>query len=392
MVKKNSIHQKKIRVYTAGTWDLFHIGHLNILKKSKLLGDELIVGVSTDKLVASYKNNYPAVSFKYRKAIVKDCKYVDEVVKQEKLLNPKQIKKLKIDILTIGDDWKNKYMEGLEWAKKQKNIKVVYLPYTKNISSTKIKQNVINGVNKSTLSLKDKKVLVTGGNSGIGASIAEKFAKCGAQVGIHYFKNHSDALKIAKELSRYTTIKLYQQDFSKSNPDVVKKFIADFGTIDILINNAGMMDEKSFFEISPDDYDKIFKVNSKAPFFLSKDAFKEMERKKFGRIISIGSNVVKFGTGRNGSIQYAATKSTLEVLTKGLAKFGAKYNIIVNCIRPGVVNTKMQEKREDYLNRISLIPLKRMGTVEDISNLVIYLCSDAGSYITGQIINVTGGE
>lgn len=387
MKKENKVKKKKIRVYTAGTWDLFHVGHLNILKKSRSLGDELIAGVSTDELVASYKNQFPAIPFEYRKAMLNNCKYVDKVVKQEKLLDPKQLKKLNIDILTIGDDWKNKYMEGLEWAKKQKNIKVIYLPYTKNISSTKIKENI-----KSIVSLKNKNVLVTGASSGIGASIAEKFAKCGANVGIHYSSNHEGAQSVFKELSKYTFVKIYKQDFSKEQPNIIKRFITDFGTIDILINNAGMIDEKSFLEISSNDYDKIFKINSKAPFFLSRDAFLEMKKKRFGKIISIGSNVVKFGTGRNGSIQYAAAKSTLEVLTKGLAKFGAEYNIIANCIRPGVVKTKMQEKRDDYLNRVNLIPLKRMGSVDDISNLVIYLCSDAGSYITGQIINVTGGE
>lgn len=385
--KEKKTKKKKIRVYTAGTWDLFHVGHLNILRKSKSLGDELIVGVSTDELVTSYKTSLPAIPFEYRKAMLVNCKYVDKVVKQEKLLDPKQLKKLNIDILTIGDDWKNKYLEGLEWAKKQKNIRVIYLPYTKNISSTKIKQDI-----RSIESLKNKNVLVTGASSGIGASIAEKFAKCGSNVGIHYSSNQEGAQKIFKELSKYTVVKVYKQNFANEEPDIIKKFIADFGTIDILINNAAIIDEEPFFKISSSDYDKIFKINSKAPFFLSRDAFLEMKKNKFGRIINIGSNVVKFGTGRNGSIQYAATKSTLEVLTRGLAKFGAEFNILVNCIRPGTIITKMQENRSDYINRINLIPLKRMGTVEDISNLVIYLCSSDGSYITGQIINVTGGE
>lgn len=141
---KISKEKKEIIVYTSGTWDLFHIGHLNILKKSKELGDKLIVGVSTDELVASYKHYYPIISFKDRCEIVRSIRYVDEVVKQTKLSDPNQLKDLKVDIVTIGDDWKDKYLEGLEWAKKQKDVKVVYLPYTKRLSTTLVKEKIQN--------------------------------------------------------------------------------------------------------------------------------------------------------------------------------------------------------------------------------------------------------
>ncbi|MFH0831775.1 MAG: adenylyltransferase/cytidyltransferase family protein [archaeon] len=130
----------KIIVYTAGTWDLFHIGHLNLIRKSKELGDRLIVGVSTDELVASYKKYPPIVPYEDRVEIIKSCRYVDEVVKQEKLLEIQQIKDLNVDILTIADSWKNEYLEGLEWAKK--NIKVVFLPYTSRVSSTYLKHKI----------------------------------------------------------------------------------------------------------------------------------------------------------------------------------------------------------------------------------------------------------
>ncbi len=142
-MKENKNKQKEeVIVYTAGTWDLFHVGHLNIFKKSKALGTKLIVGVSTDELVASYKKAFPIVSYEDRVEILKSCKYVDEVVKQEKLIDIEQIKKLNVDIITIGDDWKEKYLEGLEWAKKQPDMKVIYLPYTKKISSTSVKQKI----------------------------------------------------------------------------------------------------------------------------------------------------------------------------------------------------------------------------------------------------------
>jgi len=135
---------KEIIVYTAGTFDLFHIGHLNILKKSKKLGSKLIVGVSTDDLVESYKKKAPIIPFEDRKEIINNIKIVDEIIDQHVLINPEDLKNNNIDIITIGDDWKDKTLPGLEWAK-ENNIQVVYLPYTESVSSTEIKRNIKNG-------------------------------------------------------------------------------------------------------------------------------------------------------------------------------------------------------------------------------------------------------
>lgn len=134
---------KEIIVYTAGTWDLFHIGHLNLLKRSKELGTKLIVGVSADELVEAYKKSKPIIPYEDRVEILKSCRFVDEVVKQEKLLDIKQMEHLQIDILTIGNDWEKKYLEGLEWAKNHPKIKLVYFPYTSKISSTALKHKLI---------------------------------------------------------------------------------------------------------------------------------------------------------------------------------------------------------------------------------------------------------
>lgn len=131
---------KKIVVYTGGVWDMFHVGHLNIFKKSKVLGNFLIVGVNTDEFVQEYKNKIPVISYKDRVKIVKACKYVDKVVKQTVLNDIRTLKKYNVNIVTIGDDWKGKYDEGLEWMKK--HGKVVYIPYTKRISSTLLKEKI----------------------------------------------------------------------------------------------------------------------------------------------------------------------------------------------------------------------------------------------------------
>lgn len=137
------MENKKVRVFTSGSFDLFHIGHLNILEKSAALGDELIVGVSTDELIEKYKGMKPIIPFEQRFRIVSSIKCVTKVVKQVKLTEVAQLQREQIDIVTIGDDWKGKYLEGLEWMKSQPGKEVVYFPYTPGISTTTIKRKII---------------------------------------------------------------------------------------------------------------------------------------------------------------------------------------------------------------------------------------------------------
>ena len=137
------MERKKIRVFTSGSFDLFHIGHLNILERSAALGDELIVGVSTDELIQHYKGMPPIIPFEQRFRIISSLKCVTKAVKQVKLTEVAQLQREDIDIVTIGDDWENKYVEGLEWMKKQPGKKVVYFPYTPGVSTTSIKKRII---------------------------------------------------------------------------------------------------------------------------------------------------------------------------------------------------------------------------------------------------------
>lgn len=131
---------KKI-IFTSGSFDLFHYGHLNILKKAKSLGDKLIVGVSTDALIKSYKKAYPIIPYKERVAIIKELKCVDSVVKQTKLVDIAQFKKLKADLFVLGDDWKDRYDNlGINWLREHKKIR--FIPYTKHLSSSKIKTKI----------------------------------------------------------------------------------------------------------------------------------------------------------------------------------------------------------------------------------------------------------
>ena len=132
-------------VYTSGTFDLFHIGHLNILRKSKALGDFLVVGVSTDELVASYKKTRPVIGYEDRAEIIRHISFVNQVVKQEALFDFHMMLKLGVNKMTIGSDWKEKRNDNLDHIINNTEIKVTFLPYTKDVSSTRIKESIQEG-------------------------------------------------------------------------------------------------------------------------------------------------------------------------------------------------------------------------------------------------------
>ena len=130
-------------VYTSGSYDLLHYGHVNVLLKAKALGNYLIVGVSTDALISKYKGIKPIICYKDRVAIIKELKCVDKVIKQNSFFDVKQLKKYHIDIVVLGDDWKSKSFPELTKCLKKLNIKMVYVPYTKRLSTSKIKVKII---------------------------------------------------------------------------------------------------------------------------------------------------------------------------------------------------------------------------------------------------------
>lgn len=132
-------------VYTSGTFDLFHIGHLNILRKSKALGEFLVVGVSTDELVASYKVSEPVIRYEDRAEIIRHIDFVNQVVKQESLFDYFLMQKLGVNKMTIGSDWKDKKNDNLSHIIEHTDIEVVFLPYTKDVSSTHIKNSIQKG-------------------------------------------------------------------------------------------------------------------------------------------------------------------------------------------------------------------------------------------------------
>ena len=132
---------KKRVVYVQGTWDLFHICHLNILRRARKIATKLIVGVNTDESVQEYKGDYPVIPYQDRVEILKACSLVDEVVMSKMIFNVGNLKKLNVDVIVLGSDWKNRYLEGKEEAQKA-GIEIIYFPYTEGISTTEIKAKI----------------------------------------------------------------------------------------------------------------------------------------------------------------------------------------------------------------------------------------------------------
>lgn len=248
-------------------------------------------------------------------------------------------------------------------------------------------------------SLINKRVLVTGASSGIGAAIAKHLAGFGACVGIHYRQNKKGALKVLDDIRRTSgKAQLFEGDLLEENirHNLVDSFVQAFGGIDGLVNNAGGIYQYGHFSsIDEPSWDNTFALNVKAPFILTRAAFKYMKENGWGRIINITTVGAKY-VGPN-SMHYTSSKAALDTLTLGFAREGAKYNVLVNSIRCGVIDTPMRTKIDGYneslfRKRASLIPLKRLGTPADIAGLATFLMSECGDFITGEIFSVAGGD
>ena len=246
--------------------------------------------------------------------------------------------------------------------------------------------------------LKNKRVLVTGATGGIGTSLVRMFSEKEAVVGIHYNQNHKQAKLLQAEVeSNDGRSACFQADLLSSNggAGLIGSFLKRFSGIDILINNAGaIIGFEDFLELDEIAWAKTFQLNSQAPFFLSQRAFSKMKNSGGGKIINISSVSVKYG-GSSRSLHYGASKAALEAVTVGLAKIGAPHNILVNAVRGGFIDTSAQQRlksQKDLQERIKLIPLQRVGKPEDISSLVVFLASDAGNFITGEVMTVAGGD
>ena len=241
--------------------------------------------------------------------------------------------------------------------------------------------------------LEGKVALITGATRGIGKGIAEVFAKEGAEVAFTYAGSVDRAKALEEELGKITKVKSYQSDASDYDAaqQLAADVIADFGRIDILINNAGITRDNLMLRMSKDDWDTIIKVNLDSVFNLTKAVIKPMMKARSGSIINMTSVVgVK---GNAGQANYAASKAGVIGFSKSIALELGSRNIRCNAIAPGFIETEMTAALDEKTVQgwRDAIPLKRGGQPEDVANACVFLASDMSTYISGQVLNVDGG-
>jgi len=242
--------------------------------------------------------------------------------------------------------------------------------------------------------LKGKTAVITGASRGIGRAIALNMAKNGANVAIIFAGNRQSASDVKKEAESFgIKAKIYKcnvADFGESKA-VCEKIIEDFGAVDILINNAGIVKDNLLLRMSETDFDSVINVNLKGAFNSIKHLSRYIMKSAAGRIINISS--VSGMMGNPGQANYSAAKAGMIGLTKTVAKEFAGKNVTCNAIAPGFIETDMTaalpQSVIEYAN--TAIPLKRMGNAEEIASVAVFLASGMSSYITGEVIRVDGG-
>ena len=238
--------------------------------------------------------------------------------------------------------------------------------------------------------LKNKKVIVTGATGGIGDAIVKFFVKCEAKV--LATGTNEEKLNLIKK--NYTNVLVNRFDISRH--DDIEKFIEDStkifdGNPDILINNAGITRDNLSLRMSSKEWNEVLDINLTSTFLMSKFVLKKMIKNKYGKIVNITSVVGH--TGNVGQANYAASKSGIIGFSKSLALEYAKKNININCVSPGFIETNMTDKIDPKFKEliIAKIPSNRLGSPDDVANVVAFLCSDLANYITGETIHVNGG-
>lgn len=240
--------------------------------------------------------------------------------------------------------------------------------------------------------LNEKVALITGASRGIGRAIAQKFAKEGAYIAAIYCGSQQKALELKDEIEKNGgKINIYKCDVSNFDEceSTVKKVIEDFGGVDILVNNAGITNDKLVLQMGEDDFDSVIGTNLKGAFNMIKHCYRNFMKKKYGKIINISS--VAGLIGNAGQANYSSAKAGIIGLTKTVAKELASRNVCCNAIAPGFIKTDMTEAFQENDAVKSAIPLKRMGSADEVANLAAFLADDVSDYITGEVIRIDGG-
>ncbi|KXK37950.1 MAG: 3-oxoacyl-[acyl-carrier-protein] reductase [Saprospiraceae bacterium] len=242
--------------------------------------------------------------------------------------------------------------------------------------------------------LNGKVALVTGGSRGIGEAIVLKFAAQGADVAFTYLSSAEKANAVLEKAKAYgvnaIALKSDAADYNQAEA-LVNTVIEKMGKIDILVNNAGITKDTLMLRMSEEQWDQVIEVNLKSVFNLTKHALKPMMKQRSGSIINMSSVVGVFGNA--GQANYAASKAGIIGFSKSIAKEVGSRNIRCNVIAPGFIETDMthaltEDQKKAYTDNI---PLKRLGSGEDIADTCVYLGSDLSAYVTGQVLSVCGG-
>jgi len=242
--------------------------------------------------------------------------------------------------------------------------------------------------------LENKNAIITGATRGIGRGIAVEFAKQGANVAFTYSSSVDAANALETELNALgIKAKGYQSNAAEFDiaQELAKEILKEFGSIDVLVNNAGITKDNLLMRISEDDFDKVIEVNLKSVFNMTKAVIRPMMKQRAGSIINMSSVVGLKGNA--GQSNYAASKAGILGFSKSVALELGSRNIRSNVIAPGFIETEMTGKLDEATVQSwrDSIPLKRGGSPEDIANACVFLASDMSSYITGQTLSVDGG-
>ena len=242
--------------------------------------------------------------------------------------------------------------------------------------------------------LENKNAIITGATRGIGRGIAVEFAKQGANVAFTYSSSVDAANALETELNAIgIKAKGYQSNAAEFDTaqELAKEILKEFGSIDVLVNNAGITKDNLLMRISEDDFDKVIEVNLKSVFNMTKAVIRPMMKQRAGSIINMSSVVGLKGNA--GQSNYAASKAGILGFSKSVALELGSRNIRSNVIAPGFIETEMTGKLDEATVQSwrDAIPLKRGGSPEDIANACVFLASDMSSYITGQTLSVDGG-
>ena len=241
--------------------------------------------------------------------------------------------------------------------------------------------------------LEGKTALVTGASRGIGRGIVEKFAEHGANIAFTYLSSDVKAQELVASLEKNEVkVKAYKSDASdyKSAEDLVAAVVEEFGGVDALINNAGVTKDNLLMRMSEEQWDDVIRINLKSVFNLTKAAQRTFLKQRSGSIVNLSSIVgVK---GNAGQANYAASKAGMIGFTKSIALELGSRNIRCNAIAPGFIATEMTDALDEKVidDYKKAIPMKRLGTAEDVANLTLFLASDMSTYVSGQVINVDG--